>query len=132
MANGYKSGGKNFPKGNKFGKGFPKLTEEQLTIKKKVESYCGKLILATYCIMNYDELKRKMLDPKIPAIELMIMRIIERCISKAELPILIWIYTHLGWDTHLNENDKGDIQQAKLIIRLDEQGKPSHLEAKEK
>ena len=132
MATGYKSGGKNFPKGNKFGKGFPKLTEEQMEIKRKIDSYNGKLILAKYCIMSFDELKKKLTQPKIPTIDLMIMRMIERCISKAELPILIWIYSRLGWDGDLSDQDKGDIQKARLIIKLDKDTEENYFEAKEK
>lgn len=110
MATGFKTGGRNFQKGNKFGKGYPKLTPEQLLAKRTIESYCGKLMLAKYCIMSYDDLKKKMLDPKVPSIELMIMRIIERCISKAELHVLIWIYEKLGW-----QNKEGVEQDQKIF-----------------
>lgn len=132
MAYGFKSGGKNFPKGHKFSRGQPKLSDEQKDIKARLEKMSGKITLAKYCIMSYRELLEKMEDDSIPTIDLMIMRMIDRCIQRADLPILIWIYTHLGWDSELDELDRGDMQQAKLIIKLDNEGKPSHLEAKEK
>jgi hypothetical protein len=132
MAHGFKTGGRNFPKGHKFSKGQPKLTDEQKQIKAKLEKLSGKIILAKYCIMSYRELLEKMEDDSISTIDLMIMKMIDRCIQKADLPILIWIYSHLGWDSELNEMDKDDIQQARLIIKLDNEGKPSGFEAKEK
>lgn len=132
MANGFKTGGRNFPKGHKFSPGAPKLTDEQIAIRHQLSKLNGKLILAKYCIMSYSELKELLEDESIPSIDLMIMKLINRCIVNAELPILVWIYAHLGWDNELEESDKEGIPQAKLIIKLDQDGKPSHLEAKEK
>lgn len=132
MANGYKTGGKNFPHGNKYGKGFPKFSPEQLEVKRKIDSYHGKYILAKYCLMNFSDLKEKIQDDNVPNIDKMIMVMIERCIEKAELPILMWIYTRLGWDTQLLEQEGEFVPQAKLIIKLDENKNLSHLEAKEK
>jgi hypothetical protein len=132
MAYGRKTGGANFPKGHKFSPGGKKLDPQYLEIRKKINSIDGTALLGKYCIMSYEDLLAKIDDHSIPVIDLMLIKMINRCILQAELPILIWIYARLGWDANLNEDDRSDIQQARLIIKLDNEGKPSHLEAKEK
>lgn len=119
MANGFKTGGKNFPKGNKYGTGFGKLSDEQKNILKQIRSLNGKVLISKYCLMNYKELKAKVLDPNTPCIDLMLMRMIDRCISKAELPILIWIYERLGWSKE--EIQDGEEKKApRLYIKFDD------------
>lgn len=112
MAVGKKTGGRNFEKGNQHGKGRPKYTAEQLEIKNKLEKIDGKLIIAKYCITSQDELEEKLLDKSLPCIDRMIMSVINRCINRAELHILIWIYEKLGWQ------EKEDYGQDQKIFNL--------------
>ena len=98
MAYGRKTGGRNFEKGHKLSKGQPKLSEEQIEIRRTLEQLNGKLLLAKYCIKSHAELKEFIKDPDATCLELMIAKMIERAISKAEVQYLNWIYERLGWD----------------------------------
>lgn len=118
-----------FKIGNKFGKGRTPLTEEQKKLKRKLSQLNGRLILAKYCIMAHPELKKCIRDPNIPIIDLMILRLLERAIAKAELPILIWVYGQLGWNNEESNTDQDD-KKPTLIIRLDKEKNPKDLEIK--
>ena len=98
MAVGVKTGGKNFKKGHKLATGRPKMSEEQRELRRTLEKLNGKLLLAKHCIRNIAELKAFIKRTDVSCIELMLARMVERAISKAEVQYLNWIYERLGWD----------------------------------
>lgn len=98
MPKGQKFGGSDFKKGRPKTGGNKKLTEEQLEIKRTLERMNGKLLLAKHCIKDYSELKQFVKRKDVPVIELVIARVVERAIAKAEINYLNWIYERLGWD----------------------------------
>ena len=116
MAYGRKTGGRNFEKGHKLAKGTPKLSDEQRLLRKALNELHGKLLIVKYCIKSHAELKQFIKNPNATCLELMIARMIERAISKAEVQYLNWIYERLGWDFD-EENYRRKSQIENELIR---------------
>jgi hypothetical protein len=74
------------------------MSEEQRELRRTLEKLNGKLLLAKHCIRNIAELKAFIKRTDVSCIELMLARMVERAISKAEIQYLNWIYERLGWD----------------------------------
>ena len=103
MAKGKKTGGKDFVKGRPKTGGTVPLNDEQKEIKKELKRTSGKLKVAKYVLMSQSELDEivKGLDKKkidLPVIDVFCANVICKGINKADLNVLNWIFSILGWD----------------------------------
>lgn len=109
--------GRPFQKGNKYGNGRPALTKEERALKKMTREDALKLI-SKHCHKNYEELKHEIKNKnKIPCLELLVMRIMESAIAKADLKKLDWLFYQLwGKPKELNEEQKDRVIHLKYSL----------------
>lgn len=120
IAAGRKTGGKDFVKGHAKVGGRKKLSEEQLEIKRMLESQPGTLLLAKYAMMEYPDLKEfiksaKAGEKSVQTIELLIACILEHGIEKCDLMKLSWFVDRL-FSKH--DDLAVDSGKPKLIIQM--------------
>ena len=111
--------GRPFKKGNTAskGKGRPKLTIEQQKIKDALRKQSGKLIVAKYCLMEYNKLLHDVKNRKLSTIERFVCRVIEKGVSKGDVNILMWVFSILDW------NGETGIEAPKITINIDNDDK---------
>ena len=94
MAKGKKTGGRDFPKGHKFGKGRPKIPEE---VKKarELNKAQASLILNKYFWQSEAELKKVMNDPKVSIGEKGIVAILMKAKKDGDQHKMEWLFQRL-------------------------------------
>lgn len=96
MAYGRKTGGRDFSKGNTFGRGSKKLTDEQKELAKMLKAQDGKLLIAKYAFEEDGEGS--------PTLDRLIKRVLEVGLNKGDVNVLEWVFNRLGWKV-VSEND---------------------------
>lgn len=94
MAKGIKTGGRNFEKGHKFGKGAPRIPVEVIEARKinKVES---ERILNKFLHLSLDELAAFANDKSNTVHEMLVARILYEGIKRGDHVKLEWVYSRL-------------------------------------
>lgn len=87
--------GRPFQKGNNYGNGRPRMTKEERALKKMTREDALKLI-AKHCHKTYEDLRNEIKNKnQIPCLELLVMRVMESAIAKADLKKLDWLFYQL-------------------------------------
>jgi hypothetical protein len=106
MSENKKTFGKPFKKGQAGGPGRTALTIEQKKLNHLIKSQNGKYFLAKLWFSKFSEVKEIITNKNTRTGELMLARLFEKGVSKADYKIVSFIFDRLGWYEEDNINNR--------------------------